>query len=264
MLLSERRVARLELFDFILFLAERAHDAHAREVFARGKIHAVHLALHLFVERDAKRHDADDGEREQRDDRDKDERRHPVHRERHDHRAEHDERRAQQQAQRHVDARLHLIDIAGHARDHRRGAHFVDARIGHGLQFIKQTRAQFRRGAHCRLCRKELRRERKRKSRHAECNKDEAARDDIADVAACNADVHDLRNDQGHEKFHHRFAQLEKRRENSFLAVCLQAGKQMLQGSLLISRQTSRRMIPTRAPARQMPRRGAQHITILR
>ena len=225
LLLPEHGVALPELADLVLLLAEGAHDAHARKIFPCGEIDAVHPALYLFVERDTDGHDADDGCGEQRDDGDKDERRRPVHRERHDHRAEHDERRAQQQTQRHVDARLHLIDVARHAGDHGRRPHLVDARVRHGLELTKEPAAQLRRSPHRRLGGKELRRERKGKPRHAERGKDEDTRDDIRHVPVCDADVDDLRDDERDEKFHARLAQLKKRREDGFPAVCLQAGK---------------------------------------
>ena len=193
----------------VRLLAEGADDAHAREIFVRGEVDAVHPALHLPVEGDGGAHDAHDGRREKGRDGNKDERRCPVDDERHDGGAEHDDGRAQKKAQRHVDARLYLIDVARHAGDHGRRTHVVDLRIGEGLQLVKEALPQLRGRPHRCLGGKELRREGKRQPRHAERRQDEAARDDIAHVPRRNAHVHDHGDDERNQKLHARLAQLE-------------------------------------------------------
>ena len=115
--------------DLPVLLQKRAQHAHAREVFAHAVGHAVQPLLHAAVERDAGEHHAEHHGKQRRDRTHKNKRQPRVHRKRHDHRAEHHERRAQQQPQREVESRLHLVHIARHAREQRRGTQPVKIRI---------------------------------------------------------------------------------------------------------------------------------------
>ena len=82
-----------------------------------------------------------DGE-QRRDRHDEDERGLRIDSEGHDHCAEHDKRRAQQEPQREIQAILHLIHVAGEAREERRRADPVEVGIAERLDVGKERLAQ--------------------------------------------------------------------------------------------------------------------------
>ena len=112
-------VARIEGGDLVILAPERAQHARAFQIFAGRQRHLVQPGLRVFVHRHRNEHNAehDDGQHGNR--HCKDYRAATVDKEGHDHCTEHDKRRAQEQAQAEIDAGLHLVDVAGHARNQR-------------------------------------------------------------------------------------------------------------------------------------------------
>ena len=121
---------------------EGTDDADAVEIFARRAEDAVELFLHPAIERDAGKHDREHNGKQRRDRHDEDERGLRIDGEGHDHRAEHDERRAQQEPQREIQAILHLIHVAGEAREERRRTDPVEVGIAERLDVGKERLAQ--------------------------------------------------------------------------------------------------------------------------
>ena len=196
----------------LFFHREGADDAHARQIFAHGQEHPVELGLHLFIEGDAGAHHRIDGNGKERDDGDEDERNLRIDGERHRHRAEDDEGRTQKEAQRHVDARLHLVDVARHAGDHRGGAHFVDLRKREGLQFAEEAGTKLCRTAHRSARREELPRNGEGAPDKPHAHKHEAHEGDELLIPLRNALVDDEGDDEGGDKFEARLQKLEKGR----------------------------------------------------
>ena len=121
---------------------EGTDDADAVEIFARRAEDAVELFLHPAIERDAGKHDRKHDGKQCRDRHDEDERGLRIDSEGHDHRAEHDKRRAQQEPQREIQAILHLIHVAGEAREERRRTDPVEVGIAERLDVGKERLAQ--------------------------------------------------------------------------------------------------------------------------
>ena len=136
---------------FGILKTESADNAHAREIFPCFGQHRVELLLHLSVHRDADEHDAEHHAAKQRDGRRKGQRAFGVDGKGHDHRAENDKGRAQQQTQRQIETGLYLIDIAGQARHHGRGAKSIGLAVGQLLDVFKQLVPDARGKADCRL-----------------------------------------------------------------------------------------------------------------
>ena len=140
-----------EFFNLLLLLAESTDNPHAAEVFAGCGGHAVQLALHAAVQRNAAQHNPEHHQRKKRYGGGKDQCQMRINGERHDHGTEHDDGRTQCQPQRHVDTGLDLVDVAGHARDHGSGSDAIRLGIGERLHMRKQIVSQVGRGAHRRF-----------------------------------------------------------------------------------------------------------------
>ncbi len=205
MLSAKFSVPRGKLLYLILLFAKCANDADARQVVAHGTVHSVEFALNAAIERDPRRHDRHDYRDQKRKRRQKNERRARVGHERHRRRAEHDDGRTKKDAERHVHARLNLVDVACHARDHGSRPRAVYLRIGKGLQLRKQTAAQFRGSPHRSARRKILRREGKRQSHDAERCQNETAVYDIRFVPVGNAVIDDRLYHERNKQFHAGF-----------------------------------------------------------
>ena len=121
---------------------EGTDDADAVEIFARRAEDAVELFLHPAIERDAGKHDREHDGKQRRDRHDEDERGLRIDSEGHDHRAEHDKRRVQQEPQREIQAILHLIHVAGEAREECRRTDPVEVGIAERLDVGKERLAQ--------------------------------------------------------------------------------------------------------------------------
>ena len=131
--LRQRAVLAAENALLLPLHAEGADDARTRKVFPRGEIYAVQLLLHILIAGDTGEHDDVHGGRKERNEAQHDESRPPIDEEGHARRPEYDDGRTQKEAQRHIHAVLHLLDVARHAGEHRRGTHAVDLREGKRL-----------------------------------------------------------------------------------------------------------------------------------
>ena len=214
--------------DLPVLLQKRAQHTHAREIFAHAVGHAVQPLLHAAVERDAGEHHAEHHGKQRRDRTHKNKRQPRVHRKRHDHRAEHHERRAQQQPQREVEPRLHLIHIARHAREQRRCAEGIEVCIAERADMRKQRAAQPRGKAAGGFCGKILRRDRRRQPQKPQQQEKPALAQNVARVAGADALVSDARHDERHDQLKARLQQLERRTEDALFFIFPQIRQQGL------------------------------------
>ena len=225
---GQRAILLLEFLILRLFLAERADDARAGQVFARRAQHALQRLLNAAHHRNVDRHDAEHDQTQRRDYRHEDQRRAHVDRKRHQHRAEHDERRAEEQAQRHIHAGLRLVDVAGQARNHRGRAERIHIRKRQLMQMRKQRVAHAGGKAGRRLRGKILRRDRRNQPDCRQRKQNQAHPEDESFVAVLNACIDDRRHYQRNHQLERRLQHLEQRREHAFLSILLQVSPQAL------------------------------------
>ena len=219
-----------------LFLLPGKGTQHARagERFPRFAKHAIELRLHPAVLRDGPEHHAEHDERKQRDDREEHERGLRIDRKGHGHRAEHDERRAQQEPERQIHARLHLVDVARHPGDDGGGAERVQLREGKALHLFKQRVAQPPGKAHGGLCGKILCGDGGGKPHEAEQQQHAAHAEDIAAVRARYACVDDGGHHERHEELERGLKQLEQRPEHALFPIPFHVGQQFLHCSIVL------------------------------
>ena len=219
---GEQGVGVLKARYLVLFLVKGTHDAHAGQVFAGQAQHTVQTVLHRLIHGPGGGHDTEHDNAQQRDGHHEDQRGFHVDREGHDHGTDHHERAAQEQAQKQVQAALHLVHVAGHAGDEGAGAQGVHLRKAQALDVGKQGVAQGRGIAHSRLCGEILSRQAAGKADGSQQQQQAAPHEDIVEIAGSNADVHDVRHDQRHEQVERGFQHLEKRRKHAFAPVAVQ------------------------------------------
>lgn len=219
----------LKLFVFRVLFAEGANHAHARQVFARRGGYTVQLALNVAVHRNRNQHDGEHDDAQRNDHARENHRAARVDGEGHDHRAEDDERRAQQQAQAHVHARLHLVDVAVHAGDERGGAHRVQLRVAQRLDMLHEHMTQPGGKADGRLGREILRGDGAQQTYAAQRDQPQAHAHDEARVARGNALVDNGRHNQRHDQLKGGFQQFEQRRKYAFQPEVFDVNKQFFQ-----------------------------------
>ena len=212
------------------FLIKGAHDTHTGQVLAGQAQHAVQTVLHRFIQGPRGCHDAEHHHAQQRDGDNKDQRGPGVDRKGHDHGTDDHERAAQEQAQKQVQAVLHLIHVAGHAGDEGAGAQRVHLGKAQGLDMRKQGMAQGCGIAHRCLCGKILRRQAADKADEGQQQQKSAPHKDIVKIVGGNADVHDVRHHQRHEQVERSFQHLEKGSKRSHALVALQVAQHLVQG----------------------------------
>ena len=186
------------------------------------------MLLHLFVHRDRDEHDAEHHDREQRDRGDKDQRGADVDHERGDHCAEHDERRPQQQPDRQVHAGLHLIDIAGHTRDKRRGTERIEVGVGHALDMLHERLPELCGKAGGGLRSEILRKKRAGQSDGCKQCHEQAHPDDMSGIIAADAVVDHGSDNERHEQFKCCFEHFEQRTQHAFFFVVCEKAQELL------------------------------------
>ena len=220
------------LLDKVFFLRvltpERAHDADAGEVLARCARDRVQPGLNGFVHRRGDAHDAKDNHRQHGNRREENQRNLCINGEGGNHRARDDERRTQEQAQEHVQTILHLIDVAGHARNQRRNAQRVQFGEGERLDVRHQLMPQPGGCADGGARREILRGEGAEQSDERHQHQQAAARPDVRRIAARNTDLDDVRHHHRHKQVERSFQHLEQGRENALLAEAPEVGVQVL------------------------------------
>ena len=219
-------VFTVEALDFVLLLREGADDAHTRQILPCGGKHTVELVLHTAVTRNAPQHDAENNHAQNGNQHREHKRRRYVNRKRHNHRAEDDEGRAQEQSKCQIDAVLHLIDVAGKARDERGVALFIQLRIGKPSDAGKYLMAQFSGESDRRARGEPLRRNRTYKPDECQRNQKTAHAQNIGRVGIGDAAVDNRGHDKRHAKFKRCLKQLEKRPQNRFFDILLHVDKQ--------------------------------------
>ena len=222
---GQSRVLAVELGDFVVLAAEGAQHAGTAQVLAGQQQHAVQLGLGLFVQRHGDQHDAEHDHRQHRYGHREHQRAAHVDGEGHDHRAEHDEGRAQEQSQTEVHARLHLIDVAGHAGDERGGADAVEVGKAQLLDVGKHRVAQLRGQAHGGLRGEVLGGHAAGQADQAQQHQNRAHAQDVARVAAGDALIDDGGDDEGNDQLKAGLQQLEQRAEDALLPVIPQIRK---------------------------------------
>ena len=135
----QRLCVPLELPCFLLFLMEGTDDTHTGQIFSCHAKHTVELRLYLLVQRHRPYHDAEHNDGKKRNRHYKDQRALHIDRKRHDHRAKDNDRGTEKESEHHIHTRLHLIDVAGHAGDHGRGADLIYVGKIQSLNVIKQS-----------------------------------------------------------------------------------------------------------------------------
>ena len=203
----------------LLFLAAKGtQNTNAHKVFAHGAGHAVQLRLNFSVFRDGCQHDRKNNGAKQHYNARKNECAACVDCERHYHCTENNKRGAQKQAQRKVDARLNLVDIACHARYQSGNAESIKHGVGKTLNFFQQSGAKVGAEADCSLCRKKLRRYGTEQADRRKCQKQKPHINNEAFAFAVNAVVNNCSNDERHKKLKCCFQKFEKRSQNAFLS----------------------------------------------
>ena len=188
------------------------HHARADVVFARQQRHTVQAVLGLMVDGHGHAHDGPYNKRHHDRNTDEKQRQLRADGERHNKRTDHDERRAQQQTQRQVDAVLHLVDVARHAGDQRRGADAVQLAVAQRADMAEQVFAQRRAKAQRRRSGEPLCRQAAGQADSSQQDQQAAARPDEGCILVFDARVNDAGNDQRHKQFKTGFQHLEKRR----------------------------------------------------
>ena len=188
------------------------HNAGTYVVFAGQQRHAIQAILCLVVDRHRHAHDGPYDERHHNRHADKQQRQLRADGERHNQRTDNDERRTQQQAQRQVNAVLHLIDVAGHTGDQCRGADAIQFAVTQCVDMAEQVLAQRRTKAQRRRSGEPLGRQTAGKADGRQQNQQTAARPDESCVLIFDACVNNAGNDQRHEQLKAGFQHLEQRR----------------------------------------------------
>ena len=147
---------------------------------------------------------------------------------RHDQRTDHDERAAQQQAQRQVDTVLHLVDVAGHAGDQRRGADAVQFAVAQRVDMAEQVLAQCSAKAQRRLGGEVLGRQAAGQADGRQQHQQTTALPDEHSIAIFDAGVDNARHHQWHEKFKGSFQHFKQGCQNSLLFVALDVAHQFV------------------------------------
>ena len=226
---GEKLKLALKLRALRVLLAEGANHANARQIFAGRRGYAVQLPLHAAIHRDGRQHDGKHDDAQHGDHARENQRAFRVDGERHDHRAEDDEGRTQQQAQAHVHAGLHLIDVAVHAGDERGGADSIQLGVAQRLDMRHEHVAQLGGKADGRLGGEILRGDGTEQPHAAEHDQPQAHAHDEARIARGDAPVDDRRHNQRDDQLKGGFQQLEQRREHTFQPEIPNINKQFFQ-----------------------------------
>ena len=235
-LLCRKQISGLfcEAFRFCLFTGKGADNAHAGQILLRCAGYAVKPCLHTPVERNAAEHDGKHDGKEHRNRHGEDECRFHINGKGHDHRAENHDGGAQQQPERQIKARLHLIHVARHARDERRCAEPVKFGIGQRLNVRKERMAQAARRTGRGFGGKILRAGGAGKAAQAEADQNQTFFQDIRRIAGRNANVDDIRHNERHKQFKRSLQQLEARGQDCLQAVRPQVNKQFFHERFLL------------------------------
>ena len=216
-------VDTVERVDLLLFLTECADHADTVEVFPGGSRHVIQSALYLLVQRNATQHDGEYNDGQNRNGDHEDQSNVAIYRKGHDGGTEHDDRGAQKQAQDHVDPRLNLIDVAGHAGHQGGGSDLVGLGVGEGLNMYEQIVSQLGGTAYGRLGRKILRGHRAGQSHHGQQHQHGCHAEYEQLVAApVDAAVNDGGHHQRNQQVKAGLQQLEQRRGDAFPGVLLE------------------------------------------
>ena len=231
---GQQVVGVLEAVDLVLLLVKGTHHAHTGQVLAGQAQHTVQPHLRGLVQRAGDDHHAEHHHTQQRDGHHEDQGGPRVDRKGHDHGTDHHKGAAQEQAQKQVQAALHLVDVAGHAGDEGAGAQGVHLRKAQALDVGKQGVPQGSGVAHRRLGRKILRREAAGQADDGQHKQDAAPHQDVVQVVGGNAHVDDIGHDQRYEQVKCGFQHLEQRGKHALALVVPQIAKHVVQGYFLL------------------------------
>jgi hypothetical protein len=134
---------------------------------------------------------------------------------------------AQQQAQREIYTRLHLVDVACHARHHGGCAERVKLRIGKAFDLFKQGVAQPPGKAHGGLCGKILCGDGGGKPHKAEQQKHAAHAQDVPAIRPGHARVDDGGHYERHKQLERSLQQLEQRPKHAFFGITLHINQKL-------------------------------------
>ena len=218
---KQRVVLAVKVLDLFILSAECADDTRTRQALAGGAQYALEIFLHFFEQRDSRQQNREYHCEQQRYHNGENDRTANVNGKGKDHRAEYHDGRAHEQAQRDVDARLHLVYVAAHAGEDVGNADGVEIAVCKVLDFGIHVAAQILRHADSGFCREVLRDRRAEKADAAEQHEDQAHFEDIGLVSVFDAHVYKVFDDQRHQQFKGCFQHLEQRRKDRHpLVLC--------------------------------------------
>ena len=198
---------------------EGPHHAGAHVIFAGQQRHLVQRVLRVPVDGHGGVHDAVNDQRDDHRHHQKQQRQSGTDAESKNQRSDDDEGGAQQQPQRHVDAVLHLIHVAGHACDQRGRADAVQLGVAESVDMAEQVPPQRRAKAQCAFGRKILGCQTAGESHHRQQHHQAALLPDIHCVVIFDAHINDVGHHQRHQQFKACFQHFEQRGDDGFFFV---------------------------------------------